>query len=220
MATNARLSRPRLDRFGERGFEPYVTAIGRLTLAWNSLHEAMARTFLILLAGANPDPDDDRWAKVQEMWHSVRSDLAQREMLRAVAKNPTTKELESFPRLGEDIDWLISDVNVHSGARNDAIHSPLILVSGKNPLSTLEGRAFRIMPQYMGGNKMARRLLERELLADFRWCRDRTLVYRDFLAYVNRSLASASAPWPRRPSPPDRPPKKTLFQRQRPGRKR
>lgn len=214
MGISPRPPRLGLHRFTGRQFEPYVKAIGQLTLAWNSLQETMAHTFEILLTGNIGQREYDKALKVRAAWHALTSDQSQRQMLRAVSSNVTETQNRNFPKLAEDLNWVIGKVGDLAKARNAAIHSPLTIVSGKaNDLARFMWPDFpdgpdQVVPVYITGNRLALRLLQRDLLAEFRWCRDSALVYRDFVAQINRALGPSEHPWPDRPSPPTRPPQK------------
>jgi hypothetical protein len=226
MGVEPRLLRLGLHRFTGRQFEPYVKAIGQLTLAWNSLQEAMAHTFEILLTDSVRPSEYDKALQIRAAWHAARSDHTQRQMLLAAASNATGAEIRGFPKLATDLIWVVKKVDDLSVSRNAIIHSPLTIVSGKaNELAQYLWPDFRsdepdrVVPVYMTGNQLALRLSQKDLLAEFRWCRDSALVYRDFVAHINRALGSAGYSWPNRPAPPTRPPQRTLSQKRPPARK-
>jgi predicted DNA-binding transcriptional regulator AlpA len=204
MAAKPRTPRYRADKYTERQFEPYVKAIGQLALAWNALHEFLGSTFQTLITEAR-DTEFQKEYQVRQAWNSLRADLAQRQMLRAVVANATENQKSKFPRLSEDLEWLIVKLNGLSNLRNDAIHSPLILITSKNSmLHFVSGLPDFVMPNFIGGNEKARRLQEKDLLAEFRRYHQLTLMYRDYVMKLNWAL-NGRHPWPDRPSlPPPR----------------
>jgi hypothetical protein len=57
-----------------RSFRPYVVAIGEAAVAWNGLHEAFRRLFTTI--------GNDDFPSSAAMWYSLRSDRAQRQLIR------------------------------------------------------------------------------------------------------------------------------------------
>jgi hypothetical protein len=55
---------------------PYATEVGKLTLEWNKLHEYLGLIFTLAFR--------PHYAPALAAWHSLKSDLAQRDMLRSV----------------------------------------------------------------------------------------------------------------------------------------
>ncbi len=205
------------DRFTEHEFEPYVKAIGQLALAWNSFHEVLAWTFEIMMAGNIRPADQDKGPQVREGWNLLNSDREKRKLLLATVTNLTKRESESFPQLAEDVRSVLDRANELEDARNNAVHSPLMLVSptlGRwAGIASYTHQNF-VAPEWFSGNRRAVKLREvlqknRKLLDDFRWCRDATLVCRDFMVRVNRCWGSVGLAWPKRPSLPNRGAQKT-----------
>ena len=115
-------------RYGAAEFRPYVIALGQLALAWNELQDTLALLFWTAMMERPPQPGDTFSYAPVRAWHSIRSDLAQREMLREVINHSSTQW--GRPRFVADVNWLLSEANRLSGARNDAIHSPLFIPRG------------------------------------------------------------------------------------------
>ncbi len=220
--TAAQRKRIGFDRFTEPQFEPYVKAIGQLALAWNSFHEVLGWTFEVLIAGAIHSTDNYKGQQVRQAWHVLNSDRDKRRLLRAAAANLTEIEKENFPDFPSDVKWILDRGDELEDMRNNVVHSPLMLISSKKRrwgLSPALGMPDYIVPQWLLGNRRAlnlQQLLEKnkELLAEFRWCRDAILICRDFMVHANRSWTSARYPWPRRPSLPPRMAKKNQPRRQ------
>ena len=117
----------RFRRYAGADFDPYVAALGQLALAWNDLHEGLAGLFWTIMSAPPREGDIIDYAPIH-VWHSLRSDLAQREMLRAVVTHPNLNwSGERYKWFTEDVIWLLKRVMELSNARNDAIHSPLFL---------------------------------------------------------------------------------------------
>lgn len=106
------------DRFTEKIFKPYVTAIGELALAWNDLHEKLGWLF-----GHMMEAGDERALNI---WNSPQFDRPKRALLEAVVKAMPNQMQRDYPRLKDDILWLLKQADVLEDARNTAIHSPLL----------------------------------------------------------------------------------------------
>jgi hypothetical protein len=60
----------------EEAFAPYAREVGKLVASWNQLQERLGELFSVLVRKDQP-------AIALAVWHSTRSDLVQRQMLRA-----------------------------------------------------------------------------------------------------------------------------------------
>jgi len=186
---------PRFATFAEARYRPYVVAVGQVALAWNDLYKVLA-VFFIVLHGETV-PSDVPLA----VWNSSKSDRAQREMLAAAAKTFLTLPdmLALYPTGAADVKWLADRIGEVEEARNNAVHSPL----------AVEGRGQRIMvvPDTSTGHGRAKNLevkmTKRELLAEFRLCRDTACVLRDHAWRMYATLCG-EGPWPDRPQLPNR----------------
>jgi len=70
-------------RYSFREFQPYVTALGRLTLAWNELQGALGELFWTL---SNPKPEPGLRIIYNPIyaWSALKSDRSQRDVLKNV----------------------------------------------------------------------------------------------------------------------------------------
>jgi hypothetical protein len=206
-------------RYTERALKPYVSAIGQLSLAWNDLHEQLAAIFHVLLdrgvrrldeRGIELDTDE----RPIKLWNSAKFDRPKRELLRAAIETVTDEERESFPKLLDDLTWLLKRADALEDARNDAVHSPLMYIGSARLMREAFGSM--IMPNLLYGNPRGTKLAKKDLLNEFRWCRDSALALRDFANLISGSLAlgTVALPWPDRPSLPNRGEKKTSRQAQ------
>jgi hypothetical protein len=199
------------DTFSERPFESYVKAIGQLALAWNSLHEVLGWTFEIIIAGCIHPVDHNKGVQAREVWNSLNSDRDKRKLLSAATANLTKKERASFPEFVSDVQWILKHADALEDMRNNAVHSPLLLMSSKKggALMSAAKTPDYVVPDWLLGNRRALQLRSsllksRQLLAEFRWCRDSTLICRDFMVHINRAWGSVGYPWPKKPSLPNR----------------
>jgi hypothetical protein len=105
-------------RFTEAHFQPYVKAIGQLLLAWNDLHERLGNLFVMAMGAGWVD-------RPLAVWHSSVRDLAKRQMLKAAVSHLTDSEVEHWPKLVEEILWILKVANSLEGLRDDSAHTPL-----------------------------------------------------------------------------------------------
>ena len=174
----------------DRAFEPYVTALGQLTLAWNHLHETLAIVFSMVMGGGDV-------GQYLAIWHAIKVDRAQRDILLAAAK---VDELRGprYPRLVPDLEWICRKADAVEDARNDALHSPL-WGSQRGPGSTL------VIPLTGLGHVRAQKLMAKDLLTDFHWCRDASQVLTGFARELDIAMTEFGLAWPDRPDWRDRP---------------
>lgn len=189
----------RFGRYTGADFDPYVAALGQLALAWNDLHEALAGLFWTVMNAPPRAGDMVNYTPIH-VWHSLRSDLAQREILKAVVEHSNTNwSGERYKWFAEDILWLLKKIMELSIARNDAIHSPLFL----NPSHKMEDE--RLTPFEWTFNPRAISLAKRKnLLGEFHHCRDTAIVLHDYCRVLGSALVNPQRTWPGRPGLPTR----------------
>lgn len=175
--------------YSDPAFRPYVVALGQLTLAWNELHEMLSLLFCTIMGSGVVN-------QYLAIWHTLKVDRAQRDMLLAAAYNHT---LSAYPpRMVEDIEWLCKRADALEDERNNAVHSPLLGVRHENKVL--------IRPRTGLGHVRAKRLANnKDLLALFRWCRDATMALALFANGIDFALSDLRRPWPDRPEWPARP---------------
>jgi hypothetical protein len=164
--------------------------LGQLTLAWNDLHETLAIVFSMVMGGGDV-------GQYLAIWHAIKVDRAQREILLAAAK---VDELRGprYPRLVPDLEWICRKADAVEDARNDALHSPL-WGSQRGPGSTL------VIPLTGLGHVRAQKLMAKDLLTDFHWCRDASQVLTGFARELDIAMTEFGLAWPDRPDWRDRP---------------
>jgi hypothetical protein len=167
-------------------FRPYIFALGQVAHAWNHLQETLASLFCVV-AGINQTIG-------LAIWHSLQSDRAQREMLRAALavraldedwskKNPDAKASVSF---------ILEEVNKLADRRNDAVHAPC-------SVGIHEGE-FEVIPLSFWGNPRARKLKGKAILTEFSWYEACADSLRSYTHAVEAALDGG--PWPDKPQMP------------------
>ena len=169
-------------KFTGNAYRPYVSALGQMVLSWNSLQEILGITFVAVMNCGNDE-------KSHATWHAISSDRMQREVL--IATVNVSEFLEVFPSLQEDIRWLCDNAKKLEDFRNDALHSPFWLGA--------KGKA-EFMSLTIFGHIRAKKLDGKNMLKDFKWCRDTSVVLSDFAWQIARCVPGPNnVPWPERP---------------------
>jgi hypothetical protein len=172
-----------------KSFRPYVTAIGQAAIAWNGLHEALRSLFGVFLASDDPPTH-------VAIWYSQNNDRAQRNILRALARTDNETGNVSDD-VYQRVKWLLDEADNLATVRDAAIHAPLI------------SDAKAIVPYTfhagLSGHPKAKKLLDKHLLTEFRWCRDTAITLTDFCLRLEFALTRVRpTALPDIPSLPDR----------------
>lgn len=116
-------------------FRPYVTALGQLALAWNELHETMCLLFCTVMGGGFI-------GQYLAVWHTIKSDRAQREVLFAAISSDTNRPINdpSYEHLKGEIKWICGKADSLEETRNNALHSPLFASGDNQALLSLQIR--------------------------------------------------------------------------------
>jgi len=180
---------PILDLHNHPEFEPYAIALGKLSHAWNHLHEALGQLFWATLGVQNG-------AIPLAVWYSSTSDHAQREMLRAaIAAASGQPRFAKFPSAREDVSWLLKEVDKIRGIRNDAIHAPIGIQR--------ESEGFSVVPWSHMGNPRAKALLSKDLVKEYEWSSRKAGTLSGFAYLMSSSLwFPTTHGWPKRPKLP------------------
>ena len=173
----------------EKHFEPYAIELGKLTYAWNRLHEQMARLFWTVSGVKNG-------AVPFAIWYSTSSDRAQRAMLRAATKASDWISHDNKAIICRDIEWALARADALADKRNDALHSPYVV-------SVSAGGA-KVMAADFSGHPRAMKLVGKDLLQEFRWYRDSAESLAAFISAIDTHLSfpTMMPDWPERPKMP------------------
>ena len=106
----------------EDAFRPYVLAIGNVAHSWNRLQEELAKLFCAVTGLDN--------SMGLGIWHALKSDRSQRDLLEAAIKVGATWQTWSttYPTACADLLWIIERANKVADQRNDAIHAPCTML--------------------------------------------------------------------------------------------
>jgi hypothetical protein len=160
------------------------------------------------MEGNTAEDNEDRLYQIATVWSAANSDRTKREMLEASLKNTFELEGGPFPRLADDIKWLLSRTTALEDTRNDIIRAPLISISGSVRNTLIAHAIPAVIPNLRMQNFRAGKLVDKnltgELSTDFRWCRDSILILRDFALDLRLGLTVEGRAWPDRPRLPNR----------------
>ena len=155
----------RLERAKKRTFRPYGIALSYLVFNWNRLHEALSLLFIMVVNAPNSKTHlgtADR-AVPLAIWHSMRSDSSQRDMLRAA----TTVAPHLTDRQRADIKWMLQEIDKSlRGDRNSAIHAPLTFSARE----IADGSEFAMNANIFSGSRHAKKLGGKNLIEEFDRC--------------------------------------------------
>jgi hypothetical protein len=181
--------------YSHKVFLPYVTALGQLALAWNGFHETLALLFCTVVSERLPTKEDNTSGQLLAVWHALKSDRAQREILLAAVQNHAWGAVPSS--FEDDVTWICRRADELEETRNNALHSPLWAYD-RGSQGTI------VMPITGLGHVRAKKLFEKNLLTEYRWCRDASLILTLFAGEIDVALRDYMRPWPDRPSLPNR----------------
>ena len=111
----------------------YVQQVGRILWAWNRLHGALGDAFAFVISPGDMTP-------ARAVWHAVKADTAQRDMLRALLVN--TPGIPS--QLSEALEWLLDVSGKLSQHRNDVAHVPMA--------QAIEAGKIEVIPDMFSGD--------------------------------------------------------------------
>jgi hypothetical protein len=134
--------------------DAYAAAVGRVAHEWNHLHERLGALF-VAVTGMERN-------LALSIWYSVKSDRAQRDMLRAAIDVTNSQRSERLPEAPDDLQMVLDRANELAEARNDAVHAPCSLYIG--------GSGSEMTASFFDGNPRAKNLKGKELLFEFAWC--------------------------------------------------
>lgn len=172
--------------FRDPAFNDFALALGQLNLAWNDLHLSMGGLFSSILKITNQLVPNAIWA-------SIKSDRAQRDMIRALLKHPNAIGYELHETGENEITWILGKIENLAERRNDFIHSPFVL-SGGTEIAPFHGEV----------HKRGMNLRERDLLAEARWFYDRTTALRDYCDQIEKAIRDGTEALLDRPKSPTR----------------
>jgi hypothetical protein len=192
-----------VDRYDTPEFKPYVNALGQFSLAWNALQHNLCVLFSIVTLERTPVAGDEFNDVPTHIWHAIKSDRSQREMLCEAIKH---SKLGKENQLAEHGKWLIDRVGELENRRNDILHSALI------PIERSPG-VKEVIPDVFFLNPKARNLQKtRNLLEEILSCCSNAILLADYaqmLTGVLLMLPRAQFSWPDRPLLQGRHPKET-----------
>ena len=180
-------------------YRKYATAAGQASLQWNLLHEAMGHIFLTVMGGGYI-------GQFAAVWGSLPSDRAKRSALIAALEARQRSTVDPSPRQAEKvraIKHLCGQAEALEIQRNNAVHVPLANVHHET-----SGAYETVLPDTLLRNPRALALEGKNILKEFRHCRDYARILGQFAMDLDNAM-SRGRPLPDRPKPPRRGEKKS-----------
>jgi hypothetical protein len=107
---------------GQEAIDAYALAVGRVSGAWNYLHQALGGFFAVIIGGD--------LELILAAWRSIENDRSQREMLRETIKAASPDRCKQTLKAPADLLWVLGRADTLSDVRNDAIHALVSLHIG------------------------------------------------------------------------------------------
>jgi hypothetical protein len=107
---------------GQEAIDAYALAVGRVSGAWNYLHQTFGGLLVVIIGGDHE--------LILAAWRCIENDRSQREMLREVIKAASPERWKKMPEAPADLLWVLKRANALSDVRNDAIHALVSLHIG------------------------------------------------------------------------------------------
>jgi hypothetical protein len=170
--------------------ETYFLALGKVAHEWNHMQEELGGLFCEV---ASLDQQMG-----MAIWHALKSDRSQRDLLRAAIETKATDDdwIEKRPKALTAIVDLLNEINEFSNRRNAAIHAPCSVVSGEGDLE--------IFAVSFTGNPNAAKLRNKDILSEFDWYERTAEHYRRYVKDIHYALSEPRVPWPDKPARPTR----------------
>lgn len=135
--------------YADKKFDQFANSIGRVALAWNSLHTELFDLFWAVFGISNGMIPG-------VIWHALKVDRAQREILKDFVKSNAIG-IKISKELRGEINWLIDQTDKLEDTRNDLIHTTF---------GIYEGTPFAL---HLGQHKRGLKFEGRDIQADADW---------------------------------------------------
>lgn len=178
------------DRYETAEFTPYVAALGKFALSWNELQDNLCSLFSIVSLNRAPQVGDVVSYFSAHVWHSIRSDRSQREMLDAAIKHSAL----ASANLTEHGKWLIDRVTSLENRRNDILHSPLISWRMGTSRTVIVPNTFMRNPRAIG---LAENI---DVLKEIKSAANHALELSRYAERIAACLLNPGQPWPEKPA--------------------
>ena len=166
-------------------FDTFARDLGRVTLAWNSLHLALFGVFSAVSGYGNR-------LVPGTIWHALKADRAQRDILKDFTQS-NALGISIPAELRREIKWLVDSVNKIEDARNDFIHTPFAMDNGE------------VFALHLGQHKRGQKLDRRNIAADARWLFRTASTLTSYAEQIEEVIRNPQLPLSERPALPNRP---------------
>ena len=98
------------------------------------------------------------------------------------------RQSSQLPKAKGDIKWLLDRADAVAEQRNTAIHAPMTVAIGKSEIT--------LFPITFHGNPRARKLVGKDILAEFEWCELSADALMLFARNIRAAIINDAARWP------------------------
>jgi hypothetical protein len=194
------MKRGRGPNYASRAYAPYALAIGQAALAFNHFHDVLGVAFF----GINQSPVSGL-SQCIAIWQAAQLDRPKRQLFRAALLHLEPISEKRRPLLRSEFEWLLNQADELEDVRNNAVHAPLMQYERElewpDDTSRIPGTVY---PNIHLQNPRAKRLAKKDLLSEYRWCRDVAQVLALYSYDLVRAYAHKEIVWPNRPRLPTR----------------
>ncbi len=170
-----------------RLLNPHAERIGKISLAWNELHEQLGMIFWKITGITNG-------LVAGAIWGSSPSDLQQRSMLRAAVAHTFKTKSKYYI----DLIWMLDEIDRISFNRNTAIHIALTFIVDHS------GTTLATSPLPLQ-NKYGKALKDKDILVELTLYQERIYALTRYAGQLYAAILSPKHwPWPNKPVMPTR----------------
>lgn len=187
------LDKQQINDFRHPAFQPITQAIGEVTLAWNGLHDDLGSLFWFFL-------DVPNGLIPGAVWHSIKVDTAQRDMLEAITKLPPhTLGLRMNDETREAVIFILDQTKKLIDRRNNAIHCPLVRTN-ENEIIPMIGIGHERAKKVSG--QLKKESPKRDIRGDLYFLYDSITTLRKYTDDLSEALLRETVPFPLKPQMP------------------
>lgn len=163
--------------------EEFRSLVGRVTLQWSTLQEALAELFAEVVSPQNHSIG-------LAIWNVLQSDRNQRDQLRAAV----SEAFEESSTAAAEIAWVLDRINECATDRNRITHSPFTLRWNDGDPYVVTSTVTR--------NRRANQLAGRDLITEAAACHERLVKLSVYAVRLREALETdtPAAAWPPRPA--------------------
>ena len=171
--------------YSNKKYDQFAQCLGRLALAWNSLHLELFEIFWAVSGYGNGMIPG-------AIWYALKVDRAQRDILKDLV-NSKAIGINLSKDQRREIKWVLDKTDNLENIRNDFIHTPFAMDNSK------------VFPLHTGQHKRGLSFEGRAVLAESNWVFKSVSVLSIYAEQLAENVRKPTLPMPERPKLPTRP---------------